>query len=362
MSGEGAREAALRGLVDAARAEAAPELDWAGIEQRLLREAQRSAPPATRSLYPYAWGALAVAAAAALWLVGTRTLPSTLPAPSPSYESSGPVRASADAAEVGTRYQANAGEVTVAHAGRAEWTLAVGSSALLAGKGEVIRVQLERGSVLSQVVPNPKPETFIVEAARARIAVHGTVFRVALEGGRVLVDVREGTVGVGPLGKPSAFMLEAPAHGDFAADGLSGTIDGRAVPVRVSQPHVAGPQKSTPGRGASPLSPSSSAAPAVSAPPPAEPSISEIEAGIARIVEATSDCFAQHTQSANGVQITVHTALSLKVLGSGSVADLDFQPPLSPAAEQCAAARISQVHFAASEQGARVTRMLELKK
>jgi hypothetical protein len=95
---------------------------------------------------------------------------------------------------------------------------------------------------------------------------------------------------------------------------------------------------------------------------PSEPSINDIEAGIARIVDGASDCFSRHTQSAEGVQITVRTALSLKILPSGAVSDVDFQPSLSPDAEQCAADQISDVTFTPSQQGASVTRMLELKR
>jgi len=61
------------------------------------------------------------------------------------------------------------------------------------------------------------------------------------------------------------------------------------------------------------------------------------------------------------VQITVRTALSLQIADSGAVSNVDFQPPLSPEAEECAAADISQITFAPSKQGAKVTRMLELK-
>jgi hypothetical protein len=95
---------------------------------------------------------------------------------------------------------------------------------------------------------------------------------------------------------------------------------------------------------------------------PSEPSISDIEAGIARIVDATSECFGRHTKSTEGVQITVRTALSLRIADSGAVSDVDFQPPLSPDVEECAAERISQVSFTVSKQGAGVTRMLELKR
>jgi ferric-dicitrate binding protein FerR (iron transport regulator) len=356
------REAALRRLVRDARDEPATELDWSRLEARLLSQAGRALPARKRSPHPYAWGALAVAAAAVFWLIGTRPQPSTSPSPQANVEAPGPLQRNGDSLALGERVETGTREVTVDHAGRAQWTLAPSSSAVLASRDERITVQLERGSVLSRVVPNPKPETFVVEAAGTRVAVHGTVFRVALEGGRVLVEVREGTVGVGPLGDVPAFLLKAPAHGNFAADGRSGSIDGRWV--HASEVRQAAQQKTTPFRSAS--SPASSSAPPLplvaSAEPPPEPSINDIEAGIARIVDATSNCFAGHTQSADGVQITVRTALSLKILSSGAVADVDFEPPLSPDAEKCAAASIAQVHFVASKQGTTVTRMLELKR
>ncbi len=360
MSASDPREAALRRLVRDARAEATPDIDWSGAEERLLRHAQRSAPRERRSPYSFVWGAVAVAAAIAVWLVGQRAQHVTTQAPPAIVAANEPLQRNGDTMALGSRIEAQEREVSVDHAGRATWTLAPSSSAMLASRGERITVQLERGSVWSQVVPNPKPETFVVEAAGARIAVHGTVFRVGLEGGRVVVDVREGTVGVGPIGGVPGFFLKAPVHGDFATDGLTGKIDG---PPRGGSPRRRpGLLKPTPSRtlGAAPAS--SAVAPIASAELPSEPSISDIEVGITRIVDAASDCFRRHTQSAEGVKITVRTALTFTILSSGAVADVDFQPPLSPDAETCAATSISQMTFAASREGSKVTRVLELKR
>lgn len=351
-------ESDLRRLLRDARSENV-ELDWARVEERLMRQVERSAPAPARSPYPFAWAALAVAAVAAIWLVNDRagnSLPQARPA---IIEATEPLRRNGNALALGTRVEASEREVAVDHAGRATWTLAPSSSARLAEKGDRISVRLERGSVLSEVVPNPKPETFVVEAAGTRIAVHGTVFRVELEGGRVIVQVREGTVAVGPLGAVPTFFLKAPAHGDFAADGRSGSIDGR--PLGESEERRAEPLRLGPPR--APAATSSSAGPpASSAELPGEPSINDIESGIASIVDVTSSCFSQNTKGAEGVQITVRTALSLSVDGSGAVSDVDFQPPLSPDVEECAAAGIARISFAASKQGAKVTRMLELKR
>jgi hypothetical protein len=361
MSARDPRKAALRRLVRDARAEKTPDIDWSGVEERLMREARRTAPAAKRPSYPLAWAALAVAAVVAVWLVGRRTDVAVRQAPPPIIEATEPLRRNGDRLPVGSRVATGDREVSVDHAYRATWTLAPNSSGLLLGKGERITVRLEQGSVLSQVVPSPKPETYVVEAAGTRVAVHGTVFRVALENGRVIVTVREGTVAVGPLGAVPNFFLKAPAHGDFAPDGRSGSIDGR--PLGESEERRAEPLKLAPPRMAlAPSASGKSAPPAASRELPPEPSINDIEVGIARIVDAASDCFSRHTTSAEGVQITVRTALSLKIAASGAVSDVDFQPPLSPEAEACAATSISQVSFAPSQQGAAVTRMLELKR
>lgn len=359
MSEHDPQERALRQLVREARAERPADIDWSGVERRLVAHAQRSTPQKPRSPYPLAWGALAVAAAAALWLVAQRSHVSIPQGPPPIIEATEPLRQNGDRLAIGARVTASEREVSVDHAARATWTLAPSSSAVLLEKGERISLRLERGSVLSEVVPNPKPETFVVEAAGARVAVHGTVFRVSLEGDRVIVQVREGIVAVGPRGSVPAFFLKAPAHGDFAIDGRSGSIDGR--PLGATDERRAEPLKLAPGRapGATALP---SSAPIASAELALEPSINDIESGIARIVDVAADCFSRNTKSAEGVQITVRTALSLKVESSGQVSDVDFQPPLSPDAESCAAAGISQITFAPSQQGAQVTRMLELKR
>jgi ferric-dicitrate binding protein FerR (iron transport regulator) len=360
MSERDPRKAALDRLVREARAEKTADIEWSGVEERLMREARRSAPRPRRSAQPWAWGALAAAAGVALWMAARPAVVNT-PQETPLIrQSAEALRQNGDTLAVGSRVEAGEREVSVDHAGRATWTLAPDSSALLAEKGERIALHLERGSVLSRVVRSPKPETFVVEAANTRVAVHGTVFRVGLVGARVLVDVQEGTVAVGPAGAVPAFLLKAPARGDFAADGHSGSIDGR--PVTDAPAHRPGPSRQPPSRMPSAPPPSSATAPAASAELPLEPSINDIEVGIARVVDVTSDCFSRHTQKLEGLEITVHTALSLKISDSGAVSDVDFQPPLSPEAEACAAASIAQIAFAPSKQGTTVTRMLELKR
>lgn len=355
------REAALRRLVKEARAEKSAEVDFAAVEERLLRQVRHAPPQASAGARRWAWTSVALAACAALWLSQRHTPVEPAKHEAPPVGIAAALDRDGDALALGESVTATERQVSVTHAGRAIWKLEPHARARLTEKGERITLQLERGSVLSEVVPNPKPETFVVEAAGARVAVHGTVFRVGLEHGQVVVQVREGVVAVGPRGSAPLFLLKAPAHGEFSADGRTGHVDGQAagaVAARSSEPTRSGRLRA-PGS-ASP--PGSAAAPAPSVTLPREPSISDIESGISRSVEIASDCFRRHTQSPDGVQITARTALSLQITSEGSATDVHFQPPLSPEAETCAAEGISSVSFAPSEQGAKVTRMLELKR
>lgn len=367
MSPRDRQEPMLERLLDDARNEAPAELDWARLEARLMRDV-RSAEGRTRSTraprsassFVWATAAAVVLIGGGLWLGRSGGAPSTSPQePQATHEASKARARNGDELLPGARVEADAAEVDVEHAGRARWTLVPGSSAELREKGERITLRLARGRVVSHVTPNPKPETFVVEALGTRVAVHGTVFSVAVVGERVVVEVSEGTVAVGPLGEAAPFRLHAPAHGDFAADGASGNVNGSHVPEPEARASgAAKPSVQHPPSAAAEGSPEVAV---TEAELPTEPSISDIEAGVAPIVEAASACFRSHTQRAEGVELTVRTAISLTILGSGAISSVDFQPPLSPEAEACASANIAKIVFARSKQGARVTRLLELK-
>lgn len=355
--------AALRRLVREARAEQPPAVDFTKMEERLLSEVGKTSPARARSSSRQVlWLSLVAAAAcAALWQLKSTT-PPAVPAlaPAPAEAAAALVR-DGNALGVGTRVTTLERGMTVTHAGRATWKLAGHSSARLTELGERIALELERGSVLSEVVPSAKPETFVVETAGVRVAVHGTVFRVAVEGERVAVQVDQGVVAVGPRGGAAMFLLKAPAQGDFARDGRSGNIDGRPALVLGARPSES-PKLARSRPVAAPSALSSAAPPIPSVALPSEPSINDIESGIARSVDVASDCFRRYTQSADGVQVTARTALSLDITAEGQATNVHFQPPLSPDAEACAGAGISSITFAKSERGARVTRMLELKR
>jgi ferric-dicitrate binding protein FerR (iron transport regulator) len=360
MSDPSSREmrTALDRLVRRARASAAPELDWERVEAGLMQQVSQRAPLEQRRPRLVLWGSLAAAAAAlALWAGSHSFARPTLQSPKlATTERSHMV--DGDALAPGSHVTAVDKDVVVEHAGRARWTLAPHSRAQLGERDAHIAVRLEVGSVASNVVPSLRRETFVVEAANVRVAVHGTAFRVALEGGRVMVDVSEGVVGVGPLGAPAAHFVKAGSHAEFSSDGQSGTLDGAPLGAVAGRPESATKWS----RPSPPLAPAAAEASMArpAAPLPVEPAINDIEMGVAPIVSATSECFATHTHSSDDVKITVRTAVSLRILDSGEVAEVDFQPPLAPEVEECARPRLLRVRFAPSQRGTKVTRLLEL--
>jgi ferric-dicitrate binding protein FerR (iron transport regulator) len=361
MSREERQQASLERLIREARDQQPSEPDWSRVEAALMAQARREKPKAPSAPRGVMWGALALAAAVALW-VGLRA-PQSAETPVPQANAARTPAAvrDGDALELGSRIEAVRSAITVSHPGHAVWKLLAGSSAFLAERGERVVVHLEHGSIIARVVPNPKPETFVVETDTARVAVHGTVFRVTLRGGRLLVKLHEGSVAVGPKDGSPVFMLKAPASGDFALDGRTGEVSG-SVPSEPSESDARDDlPKSVPARVVPRPTLPSAAPPAPSVELPDELSIGDIEDGVSRVVDATSTCFRQFNQPKPGLEITVRTALTLKVQPDGSVADVDFQPPLAPDVERCATASVSQIRFASSKQGSSVTRMLELK-
>jgi hypothetical protein len=224
-------------------------------------------------------------------------------------------------------------------------------------------LRLESGAIQSEVVPGLGRDSFAIEVGQARVSAHGTVFRVELRGDRIRVAVSEGTVAVGPKGSvlTPSFLLEAGAQGDFALDGRTGHVNKLERPSaaaraqRTKVPATAGRDERATG---SPPASASSAPGEL----PAEPSISDIESGVMELVNVAGSCFARHTAPGDGVEVTVRTAVTLQIGPEGGVTEVEFSPPLSPAVEACAESGIRQLAFARSTDGAKVTRLLELKR
>lgn len=370
-------EEALERLVVDLRAEPAPELDWDRVEARLMREPKSVARSATSELASrLRWpAALLVAAAAVFTVTRHRRAPVVAVAAKAAAQlASGPLNG--DQLALGTRLTAGNQNLVVEHQGRARWTLEPHATAFVSNSGEYLTVQLESGALSAAVVPNPKPETFAVEAGGTRVAVHGTAFRVERSGDRVLVQVSEGTVAVEPTQTHSdpSFLLRRDSRGSFALDGRTGSVEGNASVVvggAAPQSHrqIALSQRAShPAKALPAPAPTSGAAPAAAAPTvatqaaqsvPLQPSISDIESGVSSAIDLLNGCFRDQTHSA-GIRVSASTGMTLSVAGDGTVQSVTFSPPLAPAVEDCAVLGLQNLTFAHSVEGVTFTRLLEL--
>jgi hypothetical protein len=246
--------------------------------------------------------------------------------------------------------------------------------------GESLVLGLEDGAIEAQVTPVPSGEAFAVDVVAGksvvRVAVHGTHLRVARTGTRVVVDLSEGVVSIGApprSGSTYGTLVTAPSHIEFDAANLAGTLTVDHSPAAVRAPLSLVSHEATvavrdvpaagPYLGAGALAaPAAPAAPAVlatvprpaSLPPPravdpakpepaakADPSPPALSAREAResIAAAVRDCAAARRRPDN-VRVTVTSALRLKVARGGEVETAQFDPPLLPEIQACAATAI----------------------
>jgi hypothetical protein len=340
----------LAQLIADERKQGAPELDWDAIEARIEARIAKEAPVRRRS-GASRWSIVALAAAVALsvgWAVKLRH--STPPLATKTTQAIDSNYRDAAKLAVRTRLTAEHEEVLVEHRGRASWTLEPGSSAVLLENGKVIQVELTQGTLIAQVVPQPVPETFVVLAGDVRVAVHGTRFSVEKSATSVSVSVKEGVVTATFAGHDSVrleanesaiFDANGEVHASRAADD-STTRHGSTASSKARHPNEARTANEP------------------SAPEANEPTISEVEEGVSRIVSLVNGCFAEHTATNDDVHVTVRSTLSFRVEPSGHISSVHFEPPLAPTAQNCVDESLASVTFTQSVKGIDLSRVLEL--
>jgi ferric-dicitrate binding protein FerR (iron transport regulator) len=328
-----------------AREESIPDLDWSAMEERL-----RALEPAPRAVAKrsvkagIALAAAALSAAAALALTLGRE-------PSPVTEAIVPERAAdtsgGETAPDRETLDASNGSVTVTRPGRAALTLSKGGRGELRDRDGVITVYLDRGKVSASVEPSDRKESFAVEAAGVRAAVHGTKFSVELAREGVTVSVDEGVVLVGPSAAPgTGKLLSAGKTEKFTLQG---------------EPLARRPKTHPSDRARAPLN-----APVVesSAPPVEEPpvvaarSIADVESAVSGLLGAANRCFREG--STDGVRVTAQTAATFELSAEGRVEDLAFDPPLAPSVQSCIASSVSSLVVGEATGELVVTRRFEL--
>lgn len=329
------------------RSSPSPELDWAAIESRLPKTpAPNGKPhfPTTRLLLTAA--AFAAVAAALTFRFAPAERPATVVSHQPVAAKAGPVNG--DALPPGAVVSAATEPKSVEHPTRATWTLTPGSRASIVEKGRLLVVRLEHGSLLARVVPSTAPETFVVEAADVRVAVHGTVFEVSLADGSVGVDVTEGRVLVGPRVQPGVGkLLESPSVQRFS-------LGGEPLEKPLPKPRERAPKPNVTPELTPPALPESSG--------PEQPTTEEVERIVNEVVALTSSCFRQRTVASDGVKVTAHTSLTLRTTREGSVSEVAFDPPLAPSVQECVNAGTPALHAAPTRSGFGATRSVDFER
>ncbi len=240
----------LRLLINEVRASSPPPVDWDALERRTLAtiDAQGVSSQGARWAAPKGFaGALgfAVAAAALVLIIqgqrvtdGSSSSSSSAAIDLATFPKLRTGRVLASAIAPGARVVTTTGSVPFEWPGVAVWELGPRTSAVMTREGGAPTVVLEHGSVrvqaVSRRVAGPPIESFVVEAAGVRVAVHGTAFSVEISGDRVLVEVSEGAVSVGSSSRssvPTDVILEGPARAAFSSHGagFAAHLDGSAV-------------------------------------------------------------------------------------------------------------------------------------
>ncbi|AKU96935.1 hypothetical protein AKJ09_03599 [Labilithrix luteola] len=240
--------------------------------------------------------------------------------------------------------------------------------------GEPLVLGLEEGAIEAQVTPVPQGEAFAVDVASGsalvRVAVHGTHLRVTRTNGRVVVDLTEGVVSIGRpprTGSTYGTLVTAPAHVEFDIADLDGSLRVDHTPDRVrtalaiAHPDLvaAAPRATAVATTAArdsnavvePSEPQDSPSPPVAAPTAAKPSTPHAEGvtaspsvpkGTSRreaVAAAVRECAAGKRRAAD-VRVTVTSSLHLKVRANGEIESAQFDPPLMPEIQSCAASVI----------------------
>jgi hypothetical protein len=383
-------------LVPPPKSAAAWDAAEAALMARVAEEAKTGTGRSRANLIYVGAAVLAAAAAVALFVGKDRetpaamtTAPQAVEAPAGSFrgiEGAGEVRISGHPATPGEALRA--GDVLEVDDARAvlerprkvSWLLEGNTTndaarpkakASITAAGEALVLALDEGAIEAQVVPVPSGEAFAVdvghEGKAVRVAVHGTHLRVTRHGGHVTVDLTEGVIAIGTpprTGTTLGTTVTAPAHVELDVADLAGSIRIDHTPSAIRAPiplghhevAVAAPQD-TAVAFASPSAPTNGAAgaatdtpketapaatthlapphpvdPGVVPPPAPKPVLPPREA----IAQAVRDCAATKAR-ASDVRVTITSSLRLKVGPDGAVESAQFDPPLLPEVQTCAA-------------------------
>jgi hypothetical protein len=367
VSNSPASQHILEKLVEAARSEPTPAIDFERMQIELRQNWVGQRPREQRVPLRWHW-ASAAGVAVSFFMGGWYGHAHHQASLSAKSEVPQPLRVlDGRALAVGQEVRTGLDPLVINHPGVAQWTLAPEGMAKLSAKGQYLTVRLEVGRIDAEVIPSQQFESFAVEAGSLRIAVHGTTFAVQRQGDWVDVIVSAGRVVVGASGQPgntSGAVLAAPARQRF--------------PINPKQDSSEASQRNEPIPGPTPVRPKSSAPlPAASADKPAEPSTThgetklndrpsrvELEDALDVVRAAAARCFAQAKNNDaardSHVIVRVDTQLTVGIAPSGSITEVSFAPPVPETISECTRHEISDWSTTPSNQGSVTSRPIML--
>lgn len=367
MSNRPASQRILGQLVEAARSEPTPAIDFERMQLK-LRQTWIGQRPSERRI-PLQWRWASAAAVAVSFLIGgwyghahhQATLRST-------SEMLHPLRVlDGGALSVGQALSSGRDPLLVKHSGVAQWTLAPEGRARLSAKGRYLTVRLDVGRIDAEVIPSQQLESFAIEAGSLRIAVHGTTFTVQKQGDSVEVVVSAGSVVVGASGQPgntSGTVLMAPVMQRFSISPKQASGDGSRHNEAVTGPALVRPKAPTTLPSAPPEKASEESTTHPEVKLSDRPSRVEQEQALDVVRAAAARCFAQAKNNDaardSHVIVRVDTQLTINIAPGGSIIDVSFAPPVPDTILQCTRHEISDWSTTPSNLGSVTSRPIML--
>jgi hypothetical protein len=353
-------EVALERLRYSAQNTKVPELDVDALEERILAEATRSRISSAfvslpRHRWPL-WTTLSVAAAICVFVATQKLRHDAIATPSLPARGALANEVGIDGSTLGINQGLVAIEhdVLVKHTNLATWRLvAPGKAKLIENGKEHVTIALESGLIQAEVVTQPKPESFVIEVARARVAVHGTVFSVERHGTRAEVVVREGKVMVSNHAREGAIqntLLSAPSRAELD---VGNEFEPNAVATLTTTTSLQNPSQAHTSPTTTVSKPSSTKT--TSTPLADTPSVEQLDRLWIDVAKRVSNCFDEHTAKNTQVRVSFKTELSLGVDRSGAIKQISFNPPVPEPVRACALEQVARLSTSPSRNGAFVS-------
>jgi hypothetical protein len=268
------------------------------------------------------------------------------------------------ALRLGDVIEARGAQATISRPGRLTLAIERGSSAKVVHVQGALVLSLLTGGLEAQVVPVASGEALAVDVGPSRVAVHGTHLRVARTEELVVVDLTEGVVSVGSaprVGSTLGVLVTAPAHAEFSAGDVQGTLHVTHSRDAVRAAAVLGATQAKPMAAVPPPSPTALSRPETREPAAAPPAPAlHIEArpvattfgptppdpnAQSVIAAAVRACMAERLH-ADDVTVVVSTTLYIQLRDDGWVQSARFDPPVAPDVNACSAQSIYKTRFA----------------